>query len=342
MKNSACWVWLALALALTGCDSNKSKPSTDDESEEDDKPSKRSKKPTGSSTASASNAVTIAPGTPPETKPTLVPVEAGPPPSFKLGATSFKLNETISLTFDRPLVAPEGQQYWITLVDPNAPDTTYGAWHYLKSAVTEDKLVAAELGDFEVRFYDLHPQTKYKVLTRQRISIVECRQVSDCPGSGPLCEAGRCVGAGSSPVPIEPVEDGELGPDGWPVIIPPVGSKAPSVAEWQAVPKEVTVRGSGALKCETKMLREWLRINCKANSMGVPVAMEHNPAYGQQAFKFVAEGSVASAVLQMIPTKNYSADFTWASVDLGSTTYTVTISWNNGRPIGAFNLPGAM
>lgn len=253
-----------------------------------------------------------------------------------------KTNGTIGVTFDAPLRAPEGQQYWITLVDASQPDSTYGAWHYLKNGVTEDQLAAGAPGEYEVRFYDLHPRTKDKVLTRQHVSVVECVAASDCPGAGPLCDRGRCVGAGSSPVPITPAGPNDFLADGWPAVIPPPGSSAPSTAEWAAVPREVTVKGSSGLKCETKVVREWLRVSCHANSLGVPVTVTHRPAFGQQAFTFVAEGSVASVVVQMIPGKTYTADFSWTGPDTGTSTYTLTATWINGRPNAAFNVPGGL
>ena len=135
--------------------------------------------------------------------------------------------------------------------------------------------------------------------------------VSDCPGTGPICETGKCSGAGSSPVPIDEASNDELAADGWPPKFPPPASSAPTIAEWNAVTREVTVWGSSALKCETKMVREWLRISCRANHLGVPLAVSHQPAFGQQALRFVAEGSVASVVLQMSPGKDYDATFTW-------------------------------
>jgi hypothetical protein len=260
-------------------------------------------------------------------------------PAFKLAGSTFKKGDTIGATFDGTLRAPEGQKYWIALVDASQGDDVYGDWHYLKSGVSEDRLVADKLGDYEVRLYDLYPETKNKVLSRQRVSVVECRAATDCPGTGPACEQGKCVGAGSSPVPIEPAGPNDFAPDGWPVVMPPPGSSAPTTAEWNAVPREVTVKGSSTLRCETKVVREWLRVSCHANTVGVPVAVRHAPAFGQQAFTYVADTQVASVVVQMIQGKTYTADFTWESPDIGTrATYTLTATWVNGRPYASFNL----
>lgn len=306
MRNFSPWWLVAVALTWAGCETKKAVRDDDDEP-------RRSKHDTEEPAAA--------------------------PPSFKLSGTTVKVGETIVATFDKTLRSPDGQQFWITLVDPAEPDTTHGDWHYLKNGVSEDRILANKAGEYEIRLYDLFPKTKDKVLARQRVSVVECRAATDCPGAGPLCEAGKCVGAGSSPVPIEPVDPSAMAADGWPVVIPPPGSNAPTTAEWNAVPREVTVKGSSTLRCETKMVREWLRVSCHANTVGVPVAVKHTPAFGQQAFTYVADTQVASVVVQMIDGKTYTADFTWESPDVGTrAVFTLTATWVNGRPNAHFNI----
>lgn len=53
------------------------------------------------------------------------------------------------------------------------------------------------------------------------------------------------------------------GLDGLPAIIPPPNSTVPTIAEWDAAPWEITVSRSTPLGCETKMVREWLRVSCR-------------------------------------------------------------------------------
>src|SRR5438094_905269 len=80
--------------------------------------------------------------------------------------------------------------------------------------------------------------------------------------AAPIKPAGGDTGvAMPTPAPAH-VDPGAMGPDGLPAVIPPPGSTPPTVAEWNAVTKEVTIKGSSALGCETKMLREWLRVSC--------------------------------------------------------------------------------
>src|SRR5687768_13823004 len=43
-------------------------------------------------------------------------------------------------------------------------------------------------------------------------------------------------------------------------------SAVPTLDEWNAQTKEVTVRGSSKLNCETKMVREWLRVSCRGKN----------------------------------------------------------------------------
>ncbi len=328
-------------LASTACGAEKkekSKTEKDDDDDDDDRASRKKKR----STADASSDGQPGPGK-------LAPQPAA---SFTLTGSSFKTAEPIDVTFNRPLIPPEGQQWWITLIEASKPDTEWGSWHYVPNGAITDKLVGAVPGDYEVRLYDLHPANPGRVLARQRVSVVQCKAASDCSAAGATCDAGRCSGA---PLPLQPPPPPPPPPptpepppppppqsdylaDGWPAVFPPTGSKAPSLAEWAAVPREVTVRNSTNLRCETKMLREWLRVSCKTNDFGVPIAVSLAPAFGQQSFKFLVEGSVASTVSQMIPGKNFGAHYTWSGQS-GDVTFTLTVSWVNGRPVASFNVP---
>jgi hypothetical protein len=57
------------------------------------------------------------------------------------------------------------------------------------------------------------------------------------------------------------VADGLAAPAPLVASMPPGVTRLPSPAEWGAV-KEVTVKGSTAAQCETKQVREWLRVRC--------------------------------------------------------------------------------
>lgn len=174
-----------------------------------------------------------------------------------------------------------------------------------------------------------------------------CSADSDCKGDR-ICQAGACVepakketaaaaaapapapapAAAPTPAPETASSDiHELGPNGLPKNIPAPGSKPPSVAEWQEVKREVTVRGSSALKCETWMRREWLKVNCHKNSMGKPVDVSMNKPTGVQAYKSARPGNLTSVVVQVVHRKRFTATYTW---DAGSKT--LVVDWPNGAP----------
>ncbi len=119
---------------------------------------------------------------------------------------------------------------------------------------------------------------------------------------------------------------------GLPTTIPEPGSKVPTLDEWNAVKREITVRGSSALGCETKMLREWLRVSCRKNpDHGEPSGVE-TFANGQQSYQFPAAGAAASGVtsvvVQVVRRKTFSAKFSWADNHVA----TLGVSWPHGAP----------
>ncbi|MCC7111555.1 MAG: hypothetical protein IT382_19835 [Deltaproteobacteria bacterium] len=117
------------------------------------------------------------PATPPVTSSVTPPAAPTPAvavpaaPQLTLARTKFKVGEEIAVTFAQPVVAPTGQQYWLTLVAADAADSEYGSWHYVAANAVTDKLVAERAGTFEVRLHDLYPQNKAKVLQRVRVVV---------------------------------------------------------------------------------------------------------------------------------------------------------------------------
>ncbi len=91
-------------------------------------------------------------------------------------------------------------------------------------------------------------------------------------------------------------------------------SPVPTVAEWQAVTGEVTVRGSSALGCETKGLREWVRVSCRGDDpgRGSPLNVTVNDAKGAETFTF-ASGGVASLVYRFEEGTRIKASFAWTN-----------------------------
>lgn len=127
--------------------------------------------------AASATAPMSPPAAPPATPSVASPAAPTPPaaasaaPQLTLARTKFKVGEEIAVTFAQPVVAPTGQQYWLTLVAADAADSEYGSWHYIAANAATDKLVAERAGTFEVRLHDLYPQNKAKVLQRVRVVV---------------------------------------------------------------------------------------------------------------------------------------------------------------------------
>jgi hypothetical protein len=90
-------------------------------------------------------------------------------------------------------------------------------------------------------------------------------------------------------------------------------SKAPTTAEWDAQTKEVTVHGSSARMCETKMVREWLRVSCRGEPEGYGKAQGVKVlSGGGRGDDFVFNGpGVASLIVRFVPGVDLKAQFQW-------------------------------
>lgn len=118
------------------------------------------------------------------------------------------------------------------------------------------------------------------------------------------------------------------GLDGLPAVIPPPGSKPPSLAEWNAAPWEITVSRSTPLGCETKMVREWLRVSCRDENkdggkiQGVTIVRKG----GVQAYKLERKG-LASLVVQVVKGKKHVSRFRWSD-----RTQQLVVDWSDLGP----------
>lgn len=142
--------------------------------------------------------------------------------------------------------------------------------------------------------------------------------------------AGGPVQAATAPAEPPPQADpNRMAADGLPVEIPPPGSKPPSVAEWNAVQREVRVKGSSAKGCETKMVREWLRVSCRETEGSLPPsAVTTTSSGGQQSFVGMF-GTTASAVVQVVHGKQYRARYVWGRGQYFAASFLV-VNWPNG------------
>ncbi|MFO0756067.1 MAG: hypothetical protein U0359_06230 [Byssovorax sp.] len=131
-------------------------------------------------------------------------------------------------------------------------------------------------------------------------------------------------------------DPGSMGLDGLPAVIPSPGSAPPSVAEWNSVPREITVKGSSALGCETKMLREWLRVSCHKKGTLTPTDIKTESSGGQQAYVGMF-GTTSSVVVQVIRGRQYSANLSWDDKGVKSTAR-LLVDWPSDHPRPAITL----
>lgn len=131
-----------------------------------------------------------------------------------------------------------------------------------------------------------------------------------------------------------PPAHAQRAPDGLPVTIPPPGSPPPTTAEWNAVRWEVSVSRASAYHCETKMVREWLRVSCSPYSRVTPSSVSTIQSHGYQAYT-LASGQKASVTVQVVRGRMYVARFTWSN----GTSHDLTANWpsNAARPLLYFN-----
>jgi hypothetical protein len=131
-----------------------------------------------------------------------------------------------------------------------------------------------------------------------------------------------------TPAPTPAAAPNAYAPDGLPVDIPASRSAVPTVAEWNAVPREINVARSTPLNCETKMLREWLRVSCrpKSSTGGTPTNVVHKSGPKDNAYYF-AKGEVASLVVPVTRGKHMESTFSWTDK-----TQTLVLDWPGGAP----------
>jgi len=113
--------------------------------------------------------------------------------------------------------------------------------------------------------------------------------------------------------------------------LPAGRSKIPTLAEWNSQQKEVTVKGSSALSCETKVVREYLRVSCrgKNDTGGTPTNVVIKKGGHGDAFTYVGAG-VTSLIVPFVEGIDFAADFSWTDKS-----HTLTVKWPRGsqRPV---------
>jgi hypothetical protein len=106
----------------------------------------------------------------------------------------------------------------------------------------------------------------------------------------------------------------------------PGRSPAPTLAEWSALKKEVTVKGSSALRCETKIVREYLRVSCKGkvDPEGTPTGIKVQKGAHGEAMVY-AYGGVASLIIPYVEGTDFEAVFSWTKKS-----HKLVVKWPKG------------
>jgi hypothetical protein len=116
-----------------------------------------------------------------------------------------------------------------------------------------------------------------------------------------------------------------------PVKAPPLPagrSAAPTLDEWSTMKKEVTVKGSSALKCETKIVREYLRVSCrgKVDPEGTPTGIKILKG-GREAMVY-AHAGVTSLILPYVEGTDFEAAFSWTQKS-----HKLAVKWPKGNKL---------
>jgi hypothetical protein len=109
--------------------------------------------------------------------------------------------------------------------------------------------------------------------------------------------------------------------------LPPGRSPVPSLSEYASA-REVTVKGSTALRCETKQVREWLRVTCrgKTDSGGTPTNVQVLRGGRSETIVFAA-GGVTSIITPVLVGNDFEAKFSWTDKS-----HPLVVRWPHGGP----------
>ncbi|HUJ63854.1 MAG TPA: SGNH/GDSL hydrolase family protein [Kofleriaceae bacterium] len=109
-------------------------------------------------------------------------------------------------------------------------------------------------------------------------------------------------------------------------------SPVPVPAVWKQAP-EVIVAGSTAANCETKQVREWLRVQCTRTDGNWPSKIVVEQDDGHEALT-IAMPQEVSALIPIVPGRQFVATISWQDV-----TRVLRVGWANGKPVMAFDKP---
>ncbi len=111
-------------------------------------------------------------------------------------------------------------------------------------------------------------------------------------------------------------------------VLPPATTQVPTVEQWDAQTKEVTVKGSSALNCETKVVGEYLRVHCRGQSHtgGLPSGVRIVKGKPNQVKQRESPGSV-EFIVPWVNGVDLALDVVWSDK-----TSRLRVLWPNGSP----------
>ena len=145
------------------------------------------------------------------------------------------------------------------------------------------------------------------------------------PGGADEAQPAAAKPGTDAPTPVEgqppPTQPAAQSPGG--------RSAVPNIEEWNAQTKEVTVKGSSALNCETKMVREWLRVSCRGKNFsgGEPTGVTVTSGGGRGDDFVFSSAGVASLVVRFVEGVDVQAQFTWSD-----RSHALRVWWPRGAP----------
>lgn len=174
-------------------------------------------------------------------------------------------------------------------------------------------------------------QTTISVAMLVGVTLLACKQEAKKEEVAAPPTTATAVVAEPTPAPAAPAASAEPAANTESKTgIPTSGtSKPPTVAEWGAV-GEITVRHSTPLGCETKLVREWLRVSCRTPDSSPNQISSVMLTGGKDSGgipPFVKKG-VASIVTRVKP--GMEAEWTYEWSQWGKRV--LSVKWPNGAP----------
>ncbi|NUP06072.1 MAG: DUF5339 domain-containing protein [Polyangiaceae bacterium] len=287
-----------LSFTATGCDmlsGDKSKKSAKDDDDDDDKPKKKKKKKDDDDTkASASSSAG-------EVK-TDATASGDPTAASTATGTATATGTTTSGT-----MAPAGCEAYFKALDCMVTKVPAQSQQQMKDGFEQAKSSMKQI-----------PADMAANVCKQALDgMQESLKTMGCATGGTESTPPM---TGTPPPPPPPVATSTT---------PGGKSAVPTAEEWAAQTKEIGVLNSTKLNCESKQVREWIRVSCKGknDTGGTPTAVSVTKGGGRgDDFTFASNG-VASLVYRWYEGQLLEADFKWTDK-----TKTLVVAWPRGAP----------